>query len=290
MTNKKQSPNGKQKGIHLKRILIWFIALILTLAASRYQRKTGPTYPKQFRFAFQEKEYEFELLRTHGGQTDCEIRLILPEDLSGRLIYRRYPADAPWDTVQLIRSGADLVGTLPQQPPAGKLEYHVELFQGNQFISIPDMENVIIRFKGNVPLWALLPHVLFIFTSMLLSTVTGLYTITKMSGYKKLMLATILFFILGGFVFGPIVQKYAFDAFWTGWPNGQDLTDNKVLLALIPWLIAWIGNHRSDRRWLVVLASVCMVLVFLIPHSLRGSQLNYETGRIETGAQSNPDQ
>lgn len=272
----------------MKKALFWLLAVILTLSVSRYQRKTGPTYPKPFTLEFQDTTYAFELLRTHGGAEDCEIRLTLPDSLSGRIIYRRYPGDAPWDTVQMVRNGPELTGALPRQSPAGKLEYHIELSAEKAPVPIPGMENVIIRFKGRVPAWALVPHILFMFTALLLSTLTGLYAVAGLPEYRKWMAIAILSFILGGLVFGPIVQKYAFDAFWTGWPRGQDLTDNKVLFALIPWLIAWYCNRKKDRRWLVVLASAGLLLAFLIPHSMHGSQLNYETGMIETGAPGNP--
>ena len=35
---------------------------------------------------------------------------------------------------------------------------------------------------------------------------------------------------LGGMILGPIVQKYAFGAYWTGIPFGHDLTDAKNLV------------------------------------------------------------
>ena len=43
---------------------------------------------------------------------------------------------------------------------------------------------------------------------------------------------------LGGMLLGPFVQKYAFGEFWTGWPNGHDLTDNKTLIMWLVWAAA----------------------------------------------------
>ncbi len=56
--------------------------------------------------------------------------------------------------------------------------------------------------------------------------------------------------VLGGFLLGPIVQKYAFGAFWTGWPFGEDLTDNKTAVAVLAWLprvtlLALWGSRRT---------------------------------------------
>lgn len=267
----------------MKKTLIWIFAVVLTLAASRYQRKTGPTYPKQFSFSHQGQDLDFILPRSHGGSGDCPVQILLPDSLAGRIVYRRFPSEVPWDTLQMNRSVDTLTVFLPHQPPAGKLEYHVQFYKQGRISPVFSTGNVVIRFRGDVPVWALLPHILFIFTAMLLSNATGLFALFKLPGYKRMIGWTILIFVLGGFVFGPIVQKFAFGAFWTGWPNGMDLTDNKVLLAMIPWLIAWITNRKAERRWLVILAAFGMLIIFLIPHSMNGSELNYETGQVETG-------
>ena len=85
-------------------------------------------------------------------------------------------------------------------------------------------------------------------------------------------------------VLGPVVQKFAFDAYWTGWPNGADLTDNKTLIAVIAWLPATIlALGRKKLRAAVVVGWIVMMGVFLIPHSLRGSEMDWSEGEIKTG-------
>jgi hypothetical protein len=92
----------------------------------------------------------------------------------------------------------------------------------------------------------------------------------------------------GGLVLGPIVQEHAFGAYWTGWPFGEDLTDNKTLATWLAWVVAVfvLGRRRDpgDRtaRCTVVAAAAVMIAAYLVPHSLRGSQLDY--GRLEAGA------
>jgi hypothetical protein len=77
-------------------------------------------------------------------------------------------------------------------------------------------------------------------------------------------------------VFGPIMQEYAFGAFWTGWPFGHDLTDNKTLVALIFWIIAYfkLRKDSTNRTWPII-AAVVMLAVFFIPHSVLGSEIDY---------------
>ena len=94
--------------------------------------------------------------------------------------------------------------------------------------------------------------------------------------FKKLILWTIGFLFAGGLILGPIVQLFAFDALWTGWPVGTDLTDNKTAVALLAWVVTGIAlrnSHRS-KAW-VLLAAIITLVVYLIPHSLYGSELDY---------------
>jgi len=77
-------------------------------------------------------------------------------------------------------------------------------------------------------------------------------------------------------IFGPIVQKYAFDAYWTGVPFGFDLTDNKTLIAFIAWIVASVMVFKSKKpAYWVLGAAVVTLIVFLIPHSVLGSELDY---------------
>jgi hypothetical protein len=111
---------------------------------------------------------------------------------------------------------------------------------------------------------------------MLLGTRAGLEALYKRERAYRLALWTSALFFLGGIILGPIVQKFAFGAFWTGWPLGSDLTDNKTAVAMIAWLVAlWRGrNMKSGRKWFVI-AAVLQLTVYLIPHSMFGSELDY---------------
>jgi uncharacterized membrane protein len=72
------------------------------------------------------------------------------------------------------------------------------------------------------------------------------------------------------------MQEYAFGALWTGWPFGHDLTDNKTLVSLIIWIIALfvLRKNRENRIWPVI-AFVVMLAVYMIPHSVLGSEIDY---------------
>jgi hypothetical protein len=269
----------------LKKILFWVLAVVVSLAAMVYQRYTGPTYPKKYEIAYQNEEYSFNLPRSNNGRPgDYPVKIELPEEFSGKVIWRLFPTENPWDTLVMERAGDTLSTALPQQPPAGKIEYHLELRANGKLIDLQEEENVVIRFRGDVPAWALLPHVLMMVLTVIWSTATIIFALANIPSYKKHMGVTIIFLIIGGFILGPIVQKYSFGQFWTGWPLGQDLTDNKVVFALIAYLVAWFLRNKSYGKWLAILAALVMIAVYLIPHSLQGSELDIETGEVVTGS------
>ena len=90
---------------------------------------------------------------------------------------------------------------------------------------------------------------------------------------------------VGGLILGPVVQKYAFDAYWTGWPFGHDLTDNKTLVAVLAWLaVLWAWRRGRNAKAWALGAAIIVFLVFMIPHSVLGSELDYS--KMPPGTQS----
>ena len=260
-----------------KNILLWVISFILTLLLAYYQRVTGPTYPISGSVLIDNREIDYRFDRTHGGENDHVVSFnIGSQNFTGNLLWKHYKLNEDWNEIPMINNNGVLTASLPHQPPAGKLVYKIVLGNSKNKFQVPIDEPVVIRFKGEVPLSVLIIHIILILLSMLFSTRTGLEIFSENGSYKKLTLFTIIFFILGGFVLGPIVQKYAFGEYWTGFPFGTDLTDNKVLLAFLAWLPALflISKNKNPKKW-IIFAAVFMFIVFLIPHSLFGSELDY---------------
>ncbi len=134
----------------------------------------------------------------------------------------------------------------------------------------------MVRFKGDVPLFILIPHILAMFGTMLLSTRTALECFSREPKLKKFTAWTLGFLIAGGIILGPITQLYAFGALWTGFPFGMDLTDNKTLIALIGWILAAVALYKFKKPKLYIIgAAVLLLAVFMIPHSMFGSELDY---------------
>ncbi len=260
------------------------LALIITLAAAVYQRATGPTYPLKGEIQFRDQSIEYKLTRSHGGETDQPVEIVLEnKDVEGVLIYKKYKTNEHWTGMKMIRDGDNLKGYLPNQPPAGKLEYYLLLIDDNQLMTLPADRTVVTRFKGEVPDWVLTPHIFLMFLAMLFSSTAGLEALTRGKHIFKLTLWTSVFLFLGGMILGPVVQKFAFNEFWAGIPFGIDLTDNKTLIAMIAWILAlWKSKNEKSGRYWVIAAAIVLLMIYSIPHSTLGSELNYETMQIES--------
>lgn len=256
---------------------LWLLAFAITLASAVYQRLTGPTHPKRGKAALAGQEIRYRLVRSMaGGDAVVRVPAASPQT-TGTLAWKRHKTRDEWTYVEMTRDGNDLTAKLPQQPPAGKLAYRVILQDGSERVTLGG-EPVIIRFRGEVPLPVLVLHVIAMFGSMLVGARAGLEYFRPQPQYRALLLWTLGLLTVGGLVLGPIVQKYAFGAYWTGWPFGTDLTDNKTAVAWLGWLIAWMKLRRTPERaggW-VLAAAIVMMIVFAIPHSLLGSELKYE--------------
>ena len=172
---------------------------------------------------------------------------------------------------------------VPKQPAAGKLQYYIDLTDSKGTVSLLKDNPSIIRFKGSVPGFILTPHILFMFLAMLFSTLAGLMSIIKDPLYKKYAVWTLVLLTAGGMILGPLVQKYAFGDLWTGIPFGWDLTDNKTLIAFAFWVLAVVMNRKKERPLYTALAAIVLLLVYSIPHSMFGSELNYDSGSVTQG-------
>lgn len=264
-----------------RTILFWTLAFVITIGAAKYQRATGPTHPKRVSVTTENKELKFQLVRSHGKENDCPVEITIPDTgIEGEISFRRYPTNEAWKTEKMERKGELLTANLPQQPPAGKVEYKINLYKNGQVLNQEHDYHSVVRFRGSVPAGILIPHIFFIFFAMMLSTLTGIMAIAKHKRTVFYGWLTLSLLILGGLIFGPLVQLYAFGDLWTGVPFGWDLTDNKTLIAFIFWATAMIINRKQINYKWIIAASIVMIIIFSIPHSMLGSELDYTTGEV----------
>jgi hypothetical protein len=263
--------------IGFKTILFWVVSLILMFSAYMYQKITGPTYPVSGDIEINSQTYKYKLPRTSDEDNLQLIEITLPDkSVSGTFIWKRFKSNDTLTYQPMERRGDKLIGKIPHQPSAGKVQYDIVLktVVGDE---IKLTENpIVLRYKGKVPVYWLIPHIFCMFFGFWFAVRTGMEAVAKRNNLYKLTLWTTILLFFGGIILGPVIQKYAFGAFWTGWPFGHDLTDNKTLVAFIMWVVAlWkMRKNKADRKWAIIAALVTLA-VFIVPHSVLGSEIDY---------------
>ncbi len=279
--------SGSTKG---RTIMLWVLAVVVTLVALTFQRRVGPTRPVNGRATVGANSIKYRLERTCGDRGDFRFAVKAPAPTFGYVEFRRFPTNDAWSRRDLTRENESLVGMLPHQPPGGKVAYRVFLQadSASSPVALPVDEPIAVRFRGFVPGWVLGPHIVLMFLGMLWANRAGLEAIAGGRGLKRQSRIALALLVWGGLVLGPAVQWYAFGKAWTGVPFGWDLTDNKTLIAVIAWAAAFLiglrgrsaGTYSNPRptqaaRLWVIGAAIVTVLVFSIPHSVLGTQLDY---------------
>jgi hypothetical protein len=259
---------------------LWALAVFATLLLAVWQRLSGPTYPQHITVAIGADTVRAKLTRTHAGAGDQPLRLLAPDTtVRATVRWKRHPSHDSWVTRAFERQGDTLITALPHQPPAGKLAYRITLTAGGADSLVPGRD-VVTRFKGHVPAGVLGPHIGLMLLTLLFSARAGLAAWAGESAAGRYGRAAALALLLGGFVMGPFALWYAFGVWWEGIPLGWDPTDNKTLIAGIGWAWAlWRMRRDREARGAILAAALLTLVVFALPHSLWGSQIDWRAAR-----------
>ena len=271
----------------MKNVLTWILALILAAAAMIYQRSTGPTYEFKGKLEYNGQSYKYKLLRTQETTAGATITLpaIPAEDFTATLNYKRYQTQDSITSVDFALDATNqFTAQLPVQPAAGKIEYTITGTLNGQSFSIPQEgeEMIVLRYKDPVSDYILIPHVIMMIIVITFGIRAGLGALFNDGTMRRWTAVAFTAMTVGGMILGPLVQKSAFGEYWTGFPFGGDFTDNKMLIMWLAWALALaiIGfkpkKNEKVSRTAVLLAAMVMTVVYLIPHSMGGSTLDYE--------------
>ncbi len=275
----------------MKQFLLWLLAIFLMFASVIYQRATGPTQPFTGKLSLDETKYRYKLLRTHETTEGAKIELPNTDvsDFSASLHYKRYQTTDSLTVVPFILEDERFKAQLPVQPSAGKMEYFIEGSMAGKAFRIPELQEdtIVLRYKDPVPGSILWPHVFLMFFAVLFGMRAGLSALFDPENMRRWAVVSLIGMTIGGMMLGPMVQKYAFGEYWTGFPFGGDFTDNKMLIMWLAWVITLVliglkpKKNEKTSRIIVLFAAVVMTAVYLIPHSMGGSTLDYE--KIDQG-------
>ncbi len=271
----------------IKKILLWASAVLLAAAAMIYQRSTGPTYEFKGYLESNGNSHKYELLRSQETTQGAKIELphIDDADYNATLHYKRYRTkDAVTKLDFSLDENQKFTAQLPVQPAAGKMEYFITGSIDGQEFNIPEKgeENIVLRYKDPVSDFILVPHVVMMIIVIIFGIRAGLSAVFDHDSMRRWTVTAFTAMTIGGMILGPLVQKSAFGEYWTGFPFGGDFTDNKMLIMWVAWALALaiIGfkpkKKENISRAAVLAAAVVMTVVYLIPHSMGGSTLDYD--------------
>lgn len=271
----------------LKQILLWFFAFILAISAMIYQRSTGPTYEYRGKLKYAGEDYKYELLRSQETIEGAIIELPFFEaaNYNATLHYKRYQTEDDLTSLNFqLDEDNRFIAQLPLQPAAGKMEYYITgTIDGNEFyIPAKGEQSIVLRYKDPVANSILIPHVVMMILVIIFGIRAGLSALFDFKTMRRWVVVAFAAMTVGGLILGPLVQKSAFGEYWTGFPLGSDFTDNKILIMWIVWALALaiIGFKPKKKekvsKTTVLIAAVVMTVVYLIPHSMGGSTLDYD--------------
>ena len=271
----------------IKNISVWALAVLLALAAMIYQRSTGPTYEYRGHLEYAGEDHKYELLRSHEttGGAKIEMPYLGDANYDAALHFKRYQTKDSITTVDFqLDENNQFFAQLPVQPAAGKMEYFITGTVDGREFNIPERgeDNIVLRYKDPVSNFILVPHVMMMILAIVFGIRAGLSALFDDGSMRKWTVVAFTAMTIGGMILGPLVQKSAFGEYWTGFPYGGDFTDNKMLIMWLAWALglAVIGFKRKKKEFVsrsaVSLAAVVMIVVYLIPHSLGGSTLDYD--------------
>lgn len=270
-----------------KKIVLWVLAAFLAIASMIYQRSTGPTYEYKGYLDYNGENHTYELLRSHETTEGAKIELPFFDDANynATLHYKRYRTE---DSVTVLDFQLDennqFIAQLPVQPAAGKMAYFITGNINGEEFNIPEKgeDSIVLRYKDPVSNYLLIPHVVLMIIVILFGMRAGLSALFDDGTMRKWTVVAFTAMTIGGMILGPLVQKSAFGEYWTGFPFGGDFTDNKMLIMWVTWALALaiIGFKEKKKeavsRVSVIVAAIVMTVVYLIPHSMGGSTLDFD--------------
>jgi hypothetical protein len=131
-------------------LLLWLLALILTVLLAVYQRLSGPTRPVRGKLDIGGSEVRYKLYRSWTNYQPLPVRVAAPGSrIEFLLHFRRFPflADENWTTVAMVKKDGAFQALVPGQPAAGKVAYKVEARGRAGSLWLNHGEPVVARFK-----------------------------------------------------------------------------------------------------------------------------------------------
>jgi len=289
------------------KILRIAVAVVLTLIMVIAARRYGPSHRYEVTGGTDRFSLYHKAPRGHDGEGPALIELMVKLndiEISDLVLEMTGKVKGASEEETFLPASTEKAGPewdytcifeIPHKPVTTRYHYK---FQGRQkgddstkvVITQDNGDPMMVKFKGPVPSWILIPHILAMFAGLFLLIWSSLYSISLMSknqkspndeadpkseaGRSSCILAWWAFAVLfiGGVPIGFAMNYYAFDVYWEAWPFGGDVTDNKTQIALIIWGAATLGltfKKNPKTGLATVIAGILVLMIYLVPHSLQ---------------------
>ncbi|HVP37233.1 MAG TPA: hypothetical protein VMT04_09585 [Terriglobales bacterium] len=281
----------------------YILAFVLTVVLLGIARHLALRIPQFMESSSNGVELSHTTVTEKVGSGDVQIiaNLVNPssdENYSLYLFYKIGKGESQFTSLKMqpVEGTNDqFSAVIPSQPKGKRAYYYLSLSdsQGKKILTLPEKIDLLnnpflIKFKGKVPPYVIVPHVLFMFASVFfvfLVMFASWEILWGKDSLRKLSLdslwALILSFV-GGVPLGILMTSLTFGETWGGFPVFTDITDSKTSILIFYWLIFVIlikgSAFKKDKTknllpdkilaWFGILGYILTLAIYLIPHSI----------------------
>jgi hypothetical protein len=227
-----------------------------------------------------------------GGETPIQADITAGpagSEIKAFIFYRSKGRPFQVAEMRLLEPGR-YFGAIPPQVRGDKLEYYIEARTSSEIVvRVPakqKAEGFVVSIEGKANRYLLGAHIAVIFVALFFYIFAGFLSYQALQHRRSLLyiprvafLGTAAFFI-ASIPLGMAVAYQTYGKPWTGFPVGDDLTDNKSLAILIYWAVCavlyrgslWRKDPSHDFLPMVTLPYVHLagaaitVVLFILPH------------------------
>jgi len=226
-----------------------------------------------------------------GTEVTIEVQAEASADITGPGVFLYYKSEQELFVVvpmQRFEEGR-YFGKIPPHGRGSLIKYYVEGRAGDDLVvQVPaeDAPRFEFYFKGTPNRYFLISHIVVIFAALFFFILAGYFAYRALKERRaglhvpRLGLAGAVLFFISSIPLGMIVAYQTYGKPWTGFPIGNDLTDNKSLVILLYWIAATFFYRGSALRkdpstdilsgralpYVYIAGVIITVILFIIPH------------------------
>jgi hypothetical protein len=226
-----------------------------------------------------------------GTEVTIEVQVEASGDIAEPGVFLYYKSEQELFVVvpmQRFEEG-QYFGNIPAHERGSLIKYYVEGRAGQDLVVQVPAEGrprFEFYFKGTPNRYVLIAHIAVIFAALFFFILAGYFAYRGLKERRaslhvpRLGLVGAVLFFIASIPLGMIVAYHTYGKLWTGFPVGNDLTDNKSLVILLYWAAATFFYRGSALRkdpgsdilpgraipYVYIVGFMITAVLFLIPH------------------------